>query len=135
MTSSANSEFVDYYALLDIKPSADLPQIRRSFILKAKQYHPDVGGSPQMMLQLNTAYKTLIGQSSKAAYDMLHGFHTGTTQPGDYSYHDGREVHDVNDMTDDEIDSFLDDLFAEYRNASPKPKPSVKQRIKKIFEI
>ncbi|HET6924755.1 MAG TPA: DnaJ domain-containing protein [Candidatus Saccharimonadales bacterium] len=134
MATSSGSEFVDYYELLGVEPSADLPDIRRAFIGKAKEHHPDAGGSADVMRQLNVAYKTLMSETSKAAYDLLHSFHIGSTEPSDYKYHGGREVNDVDDMTDDEIDSFLDDLWSEYRNGPSKPKPSIKQRFTSLFD-
>jgi len=133
---SESEKFVDYYELLGVPPSADIPQIRRAFIEQAKEHHPDAGGTTDAMQQLNLAYKTLMSPTAKAAYDMLHNFQTGTTKPSDYSYHDGREVNDVTDMSDDEIDSFLDSLFNEYRDGPPKsPKPTVKQRFKQLFDL
>lgn len=75
-----------------------------------------------MMQRLNTAYKTLKSSTGKAAYDMLHGFHTGSTSPGDYHYSDGRQVNGVTDMADDEIDAFLNNLLAEYRDGPPAEK-------------
>lgn len=70
-------EFVDYYKLLDLQPNASSTQIRNAFIHKAKQNHPDVGGSTESMRHINAAYKTLTSYSHKAAYDLLHSFHTG----------------------------------------------------------
>lgn len=129
------SKFVDYYELLGVPPSADIPTIRRAFIAMAKEHHPDVGGEADKMQQLNTAYKTLTSETAKAAYDMLHEFQTGTTKPGDYSYHGGREVNSVSDMSDDEIDTFLDSLLKEYRNGPPKVKTTARQRFKKLFDF
>lgn len=127
--------FTDYYLLLGIEPTADIPDIRRAFIAKAKEHHPDAGGTTEFMQQLNLAYKTLMSPTAKGAYDMLHNFHSGTTKPSDYRYHEGRQINDVTDMSDAEIDTFLDDLFNEYRNGPPKSQATVKQRFKKLFEI
>jgi len=135
MNKTQGPDFVDYYELLDIAPDAELAQIRRAFILKAKEHHPDAGGSTLVMQQLNMAYKTLMSSTAKGAYDLLHGFHTGATRPSDYKYHDDREISGVTDMSDDEIDSFLDSLLAEYRNGPPKPKPTAKQRFKKLLDL
>lgn len=135
MSSSSSAEFVDYYDVLGVEPTAQIQEIRRAYIIKAKQHHPDAGGSIEAMQRLNTAYKTLKSSTAKAAYDMLHSFHVGSTSPGDYRYADGREVKDVTDMSDAEIDSFLDNLFTEYRNGPPKPEQSAWQRIKKIINF
>ena len=135
MNGSGGTDFVDYYALLGVPPGADATLIRRAFIQKAKEHHPDVGGSTQMMRLLNTAYKTLMSATAKASYDMLHSFHAGTTKPGQYAYQQGRVVRDVADMTDAEIDRFLDSVLAEYRNKPKKPRPTFKQVFKTFFEI
>jgi curved DNA-binding protein CbpA len=133
MSLYGSAEFVDYYELLGVEPSAEIAEIRRAYILQAKEHHPDAGGSTDMMQQLNTAYRTLTSTTAKAAYDMLHSFHIGTSQTGDYRYADGREVRDVSDMNDAEIDAFLDGLMSEYRHGVPKEKPTVSQWFKKLF--
>lgn len=130
---SSNAEFVDYYKLLDIDHSSELSDIRAAYISKAKEHHPDAGGSVERMRQLNTAYKTLKDASAKAAYDMLHSFHMGNTKPGDYRYTGGRQVADVSDMSDGEVDAFLDSLFQEYRNGPPKQQKSVRQWLRNFF--
>lgn len=117
--------FVDYYKLLGLKPDAATGQIRAAYLQCAKIHHPDVGGSAREMRLYNEAYKTLANQSAKAAYDMIHGYHTGETKPSDYKYSDGRAVNSVDDMNDFEIDMFVDSLWAEYKNA-PKRSPKVK---------
>jgi len=38
----SEGEFVDYYKMLGLEPSANSIQIRQAFIHKAKQNHPDV---------------------------------------------------------------------------------------------
>lgn len=133
MSSSRSLDFVDYYKLLGLQPTAEIEEIRRAFILHAKQHHPDAGGSTAVMQQLNQAYRTLTSSTAKAAYDMQHNFHVGSTVPGAYKYKDGREVNGVADMTDEEIDSFLNDVFSEYRNGPPKNSGGVLQWFKKLF--
>jgi curved DNA-binding protein CbpA len=133
MSSSSRVEFVDYYELLGIKPTAEIHEIRRAFILRAKQHHPDAGGSTETMQRLNSAYRTLASSTSKASYDLMHNFHIGNTKPSDYRYSGGREVNDVTDMTDTEIDSFLDELFTEYRQGPPTRKQGLRLWFKKLF--
>lgn len=127
--------FVDYYALLGIEPSADPRQIRAAFLRMAQEHHPDVGGSAAQMQQLNIAYKTLKDSSAKAAYDLIHSVRSGAKELPSYKYDGGSTAKDVDDMTDEEIDEFLDTMFKEFRHGVPKSKPSVKQRFKKMFEI
>lgn len=133
MSSDSKSGFVDFYDLLGVLPTAEMHEIRRAYILKAKEHHPDAGGSIEYMQKLNIAYKTLKDVSSKAAYDMLHNFHDGSTSTGDYRYNDGREVRDVSDMKDDEIDAFLDSLLRETRGSQLKSKKNFKQWLRDLI--
>jgi curved DNA-binding protein CbpA len=134
MDVSKQDGFIDYYQLLGLSPAAEIPEIRRAYIKKAKKQHPDAGGSTESMRELNRAYKTLASSSSKAAYDMMHSFQSGTTKPSDYKYTDGRKVNDITDMNDEEIDAFLDNLlFNEYRDGVPKEGRAKTHWFKKIF--
>lgn len=125
--------FVDYYELLGVHPSAETTEIRRAYILKAKEYHPDAGGSAKIMRLLNKAYKTLRDSSEKAAYDMLHSFHTGSAMPGEYNYNDNITGRTAAAADSDAVDAFLDTLLEEYRNGPPKPRQGVRQWFKRIF--
>ena len=49
------------YQLLGITPSASQDEIREAYLKKAKQYHPDKGGDPDMMRALTEAYRKLSG--------------------------------------------------------------------------
>jgi curved DNA-binding protein CbpA len=133
MSGNEKADFVDYYEVLGVLPNAEIAEIRRVYISKAKEHHPDAGGSTEKMQKLNSAYKTLSSTSSKAAYDMLHSFHTGHAEPSEYRYDDGRDAGDIDDMSDQEIDAFLDNLFTEYRNGPPKTQQGVRQWFKKLF--
>jgi curved DNA-binding protein CbpA len=130
----SGSDFIDYYKLLKVHPTAEISEIRQAYIVMAKKHHPDAGGSTDKMKQLNKAYKTLMSSTAKASYDMLHSFHTGTTKPSDYRYHDGREVNDVTDMTDSEIDSFLDGVLNEYRDGPSKEQSGLRQWLKNVLD-
>ena len=132
MSEGHHSDFVDYYELLGVQPDAEVSFIRKVYIQKAKEHHPDAGGETETMQHLNVAYKTLTSPTAKAAYDMLHSFHTGKTQTN-YKYADGREVNDVTDMSDEEIDEFLDSLLKEYKSGAPKTRESVRKRFKRLF--
>ncbi len=47
------------YQLLGVTPSASKKEIREAYLRKAKQYHPDKGGDPDMMRALTEAYRKL----------------------------------------------------------------------------
>lgn len=127
--------FTDYYGLLGIMPSADSARIRQAFLRKAKQNHPDIGGSADVMQGINEAYKTLISPASRAAYDLLHSFHTGTSEISYRQTNDpsGREPNAA-PLSDDYIDWFLDTIYDEYSNEK-KPRLTFGKRIKKAFNV
>jgi DnaJ-class molecular chaperone len=135
MDKAETKGFVDFYELLGVHPKAELHDIRQAYIRLAKRHHPDAGGSIEMMQGLNDAYRTLSSSTKKAAYDLLHSFHTGSTGPGAYRYGEGREVSGMDDLTDDEIDTFLDNVFAEYRNGPPKQNVGFRHRLRRFFDI
>jgi curved DNA-binding protein len=64
-------EFVDYYDLLQISPTADLETIHRVYRLVAGRYHPDNSqtGDLEKFLLLNKAFETLSDPALRAAYD------------------------------------------------------------------
>ena len=62
-------EFVD---VLGITSAASDKEIKRAFLLKAKQYHPDVNKSAdaaKVFAQINEAYETLSDDKKRAFYD------------------------------------------------------------------
>ncbi|QQS19636.1 DnaJ domain-containing protein [Candidatus Saccharibacteria bacterium] len=112
MSNPPPKRFVDYYEILGLETDALPADIRQAYIHHAKQQHPDAGGSLEHMQLLNKAYETLRDPRTRKSYDSMHGFQTGTSTVqyrGDVAY-DGAET----DMTDDEMDEFIDAIFAEY---------------------
>lgn len=61
----------NYYELLDVPPAASSSEINTAFKSKAKDVHPDQGGSTQRMKQLQKARETLTSQQSRDLYDSL----------------------------------------------------------------
>ena len=112
MNEDIGKTFVDYYKLFDVEPSAALESIRRKYLLLAKKAHPDMGGSTEAMQSLNRAYRTLADATSRAAYDMIHGIHTGRAES---SYHYSAAPASSNTAgNDDYIDMFIDQVYREY---------------------
>ena len=131
----SEGEFVDYYKMLGLEPSANSIQIRQAFIHKAKQNHPDVGGSTETMRHLNAAYKTLASYSHRAAYDLLHSFYTGKNTIAYRSLDpQAKPQSSADDLSDEYIDWFLDSIYAEYSNSS-KSKINFGEKIKKFFSV
>lgn len=54
--------------MLDIHHTATTPEIRKSFLNLAKQYHPDINKSPnakKKFLEINEAYETLSNENKR----------------------------------------------------------------------
>ena len=60
---------MNYYTMLGVEPTASPDDIKSAFRAKAKQSHPDHGGSEEQFKQLNEAYDTLKDPHKRAAYD------------------------------------------------------------------
>lgn len=121
MTHETSKAFVDYYQLLGIQPDAMNEDIRTAFVRLAKLQHPDAGGSLEDMQDLNKAYSTLRDGTSRKAYDLIHQFHTGTsTVAYRESALDDKSGSAIASLSDDEIDDFVNSVFAEYAAKPPK---------------
>lgn len=62
----------DYYAILEIAPSASQEDIRKAYLRLSKIHHPDLGGSTEMMQRINNAYFVLHDPTEKESYDIWH---------------------------------------------------------------
>ncbi len=129
MSQEETEQFVDYYKLFDIEPAATLATIRTRYIRLAKDNHPDVGGSTAAMQRLNTAYKTLANSTSRAAYDMLHGLHTGRDGQPVYQYTQAPSSAS-GAVSDDYVDMFIEQLYNELSSIKKQSqKQSLFQRL------
>jgi curved DNA-binding protein CbpA len=61
----------DYYAVLEVSPSATQSEIKRSYRRLARKYHPDLNqqARDQHIKLLNEAYKILSDPPRRATYD------------------------------------------------------------------
>jgi curved DNA-binding protein CbpA len=68
------SDFVDYYELLQISPNAEMETVHRVFRMLATRYHPDnmETGDTDKFLLLNKAYETLSDPAARGAYDTFY---------------------------------------------------------------
>jgi curved DNA-binding protein CbpA len=68
MTSRQQDE--DLYRRLGISSTATYDEVRRAYRARARECHPDMGGTPEDMRSLNEAYDTLSVASRRSAYDL-----------------------------------------------------------------
>src|SRR5579862_2562500 len=69
-----DSEFIDYYELLQISPNAEMETIHRVYKMLANRLHPDntETGDMDKFLTLKRAYETLSNPGLRADYDTLY---------------------------------------------------------------
>jgi curved DNA-binding protein CbpA len=67
----SQSEFIDYYELLQISPNAEAETVQRVYRMLASRYHPDNPhtGDTARFVRLNQAYDILSDRELRAAYD------------------------------------------------------------------
>lgn len=62
----------DYYEILGVDRDADAKTIKRAFLTKARQLHPDVNSAPdaeEKFKEVNEAYSVLSDETKRANYD------------------------------------------------------------------
>jgi curved DNA-binding protein CbpA len=69
--STGDMEERDYYTDLHIEPRASEPQVKATFQVLAKQYHPDKSGDvdASMFRHIREAYVTLSSATPRVEYD------------------------------------------------------------------
>lgn len=73
-----DTQFVDYYELLQISPNADSDTIQRVHRMMMTRFHPDnpETGNLDKFLEIEQAYKVLVNPETRAEYDKLHKQHS-----------------------------------------------------------
>jgi hypothetical protein len=61
--------YKDYYAVLGVKEDASREEIERKYRSRAREQHPDRGGSEEQMKLLNEAHEVLSDPETRRAYD------------------------------------------------------------------
>ena len=69
-----NSQKNNYYEILGVSPNASSREIRKSYIILAKKYHPDTTSLPkdianEKMTKINEAYAILSDPEARNLYD------------------------------------------------------------------
>ena len=67
------SEFMDYYEILQVHPSAEPEVIKGAYDKLAKKYHPDLNKDPtatERMKQINLAYEVLSNPQKRRQFDL-----------------------------------------------------------------
>jgi curved DNA-binding protein CbpA len=73
---------VDYYAVLDVQPTADQDAIRRAYRSLARRLHPDMpGGSDADMRTLNAAWAVLRDPATRRTYDLRRTARSTVAEP------------------------------------------------------
>ena len=65
---------VDYYEVLGVSHTADAREIKRAFLKKARELHPDVNDAPdaeERFKEVNEAYSVLSDERKRANYDQF----------------------------------------------------------------
>ena len=95
----------DYYEILGVDRDADQRTIKRAFLKKAREVHPDVSDDPdaeQKFKEVNEAYSVLSDEQKRANYDRF-----GTPDgPGGSGYVDFSDIFGGMGM-DDIFSSFF----------------------------
>lgn len=58
------------YDLLGVAPASTSEELRRAYLVRARQLHPDTGGDPEAMTELNEAWAVLSDPVRRRVYDL-----------------------------------------------------------------
>lgn len=67
-------DFVDYYSVMGVAPSASADEVRQAYLRQAKYLHPDMdrsAGAAERFGQLHEAYRCLVDPVARAAHDRV----------------------------------------------------------------
>ncbi|AJJ64367.1 curved DNA-binding protein [Yersinia aldovae] len=103
-------EFKDYYAVMDVEPTASLKEIKTAYRRLARKYHPDVSSevdAENKFKEVAEAYEVLKDTERRAEYDELRlhrndprfSQQQAAYNPGGQQWHSaGGDTHDFSDF-------------------------------------
>lgn len=104
----SESEKLNYYEILGIKPTARLIDIKKAFRKKTMQYHPDrqstksdIEKARDISSKLNKAYEILSNKQTRLEYDIENG----------YQENDTSNIQKLNEYKSQEIKTTKDNLI------------------------
>ena len=116
---------MDYYELLGVANTATPDQIKSAYRSKAKSFHPDAGGDPELFKNLNEAHDVLKDPQKRAHYD-----HT-TNNAGRIQVNINGRNHDIfSDIFTD-----MNHVFGEDNGLFTKPRTYRRQTKNKDLNI
>ena len=116
---------MDYYKLLGVEKGATTAQIKSAYRHKAKSFHPDAGGDPELFKNLNEAHDVLKDPQKRAHYD-----HT-TNNAGRIHVNINGRTHDIFD----DIFSDMSTVFGEQGGPFTKSRTYRRQTKNKDLNI
>lgn len=87
---------MNYYAILEVQPTATPEVIRAAYVALAKRHHPDKGGNEKQFKLLQEAYEVLKDDQKRVAYDQQMGIGT-LASSGRRVWVNGRGFMEMND--------------------------------------
>lgn len=69
MSNGTGESSADFYSVLGVEPDADQKSIRSAYRRRARQTHPDQGGSPEEFHLVQEAWEALGSEEARASYD------------------------------------------------------------------
>jgi hypothetical protein len=64
---------VGFYEVLGVPADASAAELRRAYLDRARQHHPDAGGRPEAMTAVNEAWAVLSDPVRRRVYDLERG--------------------------------------------------------------
>lgn len=62
-----------HYDVLGVRPDATPAEVRRAYLDRAREHHPDAGGRPEAMTAVNEAWAVLSDPVRRRRYDLEQG--------------------------------------------------------------